>query len=103
MPDLQMRGASHRKGHTGEKGRLKQAAYRVGRRVGVRSLDSGDIREGRERGEGECSWLEVREERGEKGELRAPRGGATAAAEAASWRSRGVTFSGATLPGLSQR
>ena len=41
--------------------------------------------------------------RGEKGDPRGPGEGAAAAAEAASQRSRGVTFSGATLPGLSRR
>ena len=69
----------------------------------MRSSNSGDICEGRERGEGERSWSEERDVRGEKGDPRAPRGGAVAAAEAASQRSRGVTVTGATLPGLSQR
>ena len=71
----------------------------------MRSSDSGDIREGRERGEGERSRSDVREERGEKGDPRRgpEEGGATAAAEAASRRSRGVTDTGATLPGLSRR
>ena len=70
----------------------------------MRSSDSGDIREGRERGKGERSRSEVREERGEKGDPRGPgEEEAAAAAEAASWRSRGVTDTGATLPGLSRR
>ena len=34
----------------------------------MRSSDSGDIREGRERGEGERSQSDAREERGEKGD-----------------------------------
>ena len=38
--------------------------------MGVHSSDSGDIREGRERGEGERSRSEVRKVRGEKGEAR---------------------------------
>ena len=38
--------------------------------MGVHSLDSGDIRKGRERGEGERSQLEVRGVRGEKGDPR---------------------------------
>ena len=57
------------------------------------SSDSRDICEGRERGKGECSRSEVREERGEKGE-------AGAAAKATSQRSSRVTFSGMDLPGL---
>ena len=69
----------------------------------MRSSDSGDIREGRERGEGKRSRSDAREERGEKGDPRGPGEGTVAAAEAVSRRSRGVTFSGATLPGLSQR
>ena len=70
----------------------------------MHSSDSGDIHEGRERGEGECSQSEAREERGEKGDPRGPEGGgAAAAAKAASRRSRGVTFSGTTLPRLSWR
>ena len=87
----------------------RPAQGRRGRSVGVRSSDSGDIHEGRERGEGERSRSEVREERGEKGDLRRdPEGGravaaAEAAAEAVSRRSRGVTDTGATLPGLSRR
>ena len=63
----------------------------------MRSSDSGDIREGRERGEGERNPVEgVRWERGERGD-------AVAAAEAASRRSSGVTFSGANRPGLFRR
>ena len=71
----------------------------------MHSSDSRDIRKGRERGEGEHSRSEVREERGEKGDPRRDpeEGGATAAAEAASRRSRGVTDTSATLPGLSRR
>ena len=71
-----------------------------GRRVGVCSSDSGDIREGRERGEGERNWSDAREERGEKGDPRGLGEGRTvAAAEAASRRSRGVTDTSATYPG----
>ena len=72
--------------------------YGRGLRVGVRSSDSGDIREeGRERGEGERSRSEARDGREEKGERR---GGTAAAAEAASRRSSGVTVTGTDLPGL---
>ena len=75
-----------------------RAGYgRRGWRVGVRSSNSGDIREERERGEGECSQSEERDVRGEKGEARQ---GAAAAAEAASQRSSGVTIAGMDLPGL---
>ena len=67
----------------------------------MRSSNSGDIRKGRERGEGERSCSDVMEERGERGDPRGPGEGRTvAAAEAASRRSRGVTDTGATLPGL---
>ena len=70
----------------------------------MRSSDAGDIREGRERGEGERNCLDAREERGKKGDPRGlEEGRAAAAAEAASRRSRGVTDTGATLPGLSRR
>ena len=78
-------------------GGTTQGGRPTARRVGVRSSDSGDIREGRERGEGKRNPVEwVRWERGERGE-------AAAAAEAASRRSSGVTFSGADLPGLFRR
>ena len=62
-------------------------------------MDYGDIREGRESGNGERIWSEVR---GEKGEPRggAPREGATAAAKAMSWRSSSVTITSMDLPGL---
>ena len=68
----------------------------------MRSSDSRDICEGRERGKGEHSHSDVREERGEKGDPRGPEEGRTVAvAKATSRRSRGVTFSGTTFPGLS--
>ena len=66
--------------------------------MGVCSLDSGDIREGNESGDGKRSQSEVREERGGKGEER--EGRAAAAAEAMLWRSRGVIVTGVDLPGL---
>ena len=78
-------------------GGATQGGRPTARKVGVRSSDSGDIREGRVRGEGERSPVEwVRRERGERGDT-------AAAAKAASRRSNGVTFSGATLPGLFRR
>ena len=69
---LPLEGPCWQEGQAGE-------AYRVGRRVG------------------ECSQLEVRDVRGEKGEVRRR---AAAAAEAASRRSSGVTITGTDLPGL---
>ena len=87
---LPLEGPCWREGQAGE-------AYRVGRGVGMHSSDSRDIHEGRERGEGEHSWSEVRDMRGEKGELRQ---GAVAAAEAMSRRSSGMTITGTDLPGL---